>query len=283
MVKKQQLILVSGSAILFLLIFFFGKTVPPRKAAETPAAATAQATITYDDIIANATKKLPASQQAYVTSLRSAVVRGDVKDQQVKVYRQLADFWKDSVRLFEPFAYYLGEAAKLENSEKSLTFAARLFLDNLRGAEDPALKTLLANSAKSLFEKALAINPDNDSTKVGLGSCYIFGSSASNPQEVMQGIQQILQVVRKDSNNMYAQMMLGIGGVVSGQTDKAIERLLKVVQHEPKNLEAVLTLADAYERKGDNANAVKWYEEAKKLIVAPQVLKELDERIKQLK
>jgi tetratricopeptide (TPR) repeat protein len=282
MVKKQQLILVSGSAILFFLIFFFGKTVPPRKISDKPAAA-AQSTITYDDIIANATKKLTAPQQAYVTSLRSAVVRGDVKDQQVKVYRQLADFWKDSVRLFEPYAFYLGEAAKLENSEKSLTFAARLFLDNLRGAEDPALKTLLANSAKSLFEKALEINPNNDSSKVGLGSCYIFGSSASNPQEVMQGIQQILQVVRKDSNNMYAQMMLGIGGVVSGQTDKAIERLTKVVEHEPRNLEAVLTLADAYERKADNANAVRWYKEAKKLIVAPQVLKELDERINQLK
>ena len=39
----------------------------------------------------------------------------------------------------------LAEAAKLENSEKSLTFAAQLFLNNLRGQENPALKNWMAN------------------------------------------------------------------------------------------------------------------------------------------
>lgn len=55
----------------------------------------------------------------------------------------------------------------------------------------------------------------------------------------MKGIQQILGVVRKDSNNMKAQMMLGVGGYVSGQYDKAIERLQKVVIAQPDNTEAI--------------------------------------------
>ena len=91
---------------------------------------------------------MPGNQQAFVNGLKSAVVRGDVKDQQIRVYHQLANFWRDSGRLFEPYAYYMAEAAKLENSEKSLTFAARLFLDNLRGAEDPALKNTARNQCK---------------------------------------------------------------------------------------------------------------------------------------
>jgi cytochrome c-type biogenesis protein CcmH/NrfG len=171
----------------------------------------------------------------------------------------------------------------LENSEKSLTFAAQLFLDNLRGVNDPSEKSWMAEQAKLLFERSLKLNPANDSAKIGLGSCFIFGSSADDPQQVMQGIQQILEVARRDPENMYAQQMLGIGGLVSGQVDKAIERLSTVVNHQPSNIEAILTLAEAYERKGDKTNAHKWYEASKKYIKNPEVLKEIDARIQVLK
>jgi len=92
-----------------------------------------------------------------------------------------------------------------------------------------------------------------------------------------------LEVSRRDSTNMYAQLMLGIGGMVSGQLDKAIERLLKVVENQPHNLEAILTLAEAYERKGNKAEAVKWYTAAKTQIANPAVVKEIDQRIELLK
>jgi len=240
--------------------------------------------ISTEDILQSSQSKLTPTQLEYVTRLQHAVVRGDVKVQQLNAYRQLAAFWRDSVQSgFLPLSYYTGEAAKLENSEKSLTFAARLFLDNLRGLEEPSLKTLMADQAKELFTKVLEVNPANDSAKIGLGSCYIFGSSAENPGEIMQGIQQILEVSRRDSTNMYAQLMLGIGGMVSGQLDKAVERLLKVVENQPHNLEAILTLAEAYERKGNKAGAVKWYTAAKKQITNPAVVKEIDQRIELLK
>ncbi|HMH33031.1 MAG TPA: tetratricopeptide repeat protein, partial [Puia sp.] len=174
-----------------------------------------------------------------------------------------------------------GESAKLENSEKSLTFAAQLFLNNLHG-QYPALKTWMANQAKELFERALTVNPQNDSVRVGLGGAYIFGGSTANPQEVMQGVQQILAVARRDSTNMYAQFMLGLGGIESRQFDKAIERLTRVVQHEPAHLEAIITLAEAYDQKGDKAQAIQWYERGKKFIANPEMIKEIDRRIKAL-
>ena len=282
--KKQQFILVGSGLVLLLLIYFFGNTTPPVKqqAATEGAAPASPKRIDAAVIIAAAKQKLSLSRQDYVTRLESAVVRGDVKDQQIKVYRQLAGFWRDSVHFFEPYAYYTGAAAKLENSEKSLTFAARQFLNELKGTNQPAVKQWMADESKDLFERALAINPANDSSKIGLGSCYIFGSTAGNPQEVMMGIQKILEVARKDSANMYAQLMLGIGGVVSGQLDKATERLKKVVDKEPGNLEAIFMLAEAYERKGDNASAVRWYEAGKKYISSPQLTEEIDNKIKTL-
>jgi Tfp pilus assembly protein PilF len=279
--KKQQLLLVGSGVVLLCLIYFFGRTIPPKKEPGTTAAAPASSReIDINSILAASRQQLPAWQQAYVAQLETAVVRGDVKEQQVKVYRQLAAFWKDSAHLLLPYGYYTAEAAKLENSQKSLTFAAQFFLDGIRRQENPDLQRWMGLQAKELFEKALQLDPGNDSLKVGLGSCYLFGNISESP---MEGITMIREVAQRDPDNMYAQFMLGMGGMISGQFDKVIERMGKVVQHQPDNVEAILILAEAYERTGDKANAVKWYETAKKYIPNADVKKEIDDRIKLLR
>lgn len=279
--KKQQIILLGSGVILLCLIYFFGRTVPPRKVNPTASVGMADSSsINIDQILAASRQQLSTSQQAYVTQLESAVVRGDVKEQQIKVYRQLAAFWKDSAHMLLPYAWYSAEAAKLENSQKNLTFAAQFFLEGVRRQDNPQLKSWMALQAKELFERTLQLDPKNDSLKVGLGSCYLFGNISSNP---MEGIQLIREVAERDPENMYAQFMLGMGAMVSGQMDRAIERLSKVAAHEPENLEAILMLADAYEQKGDNPNAIKWYEAGKKQFNDPRIVKDIDDRINALK
>jgi tetratricopeptide (TPR) repeat protein len=285
--KRQQYMVAGSGVLLFLVLYFFGQTVPSKKKQEGPAAGntgpSAVKSIDIQGILQAAHSRLTPGQLSYVNRLENSVVRGDVKNQQIKAYRELANFWEDSVKEgFLPYAYYTGEVAKLENSEKSLTFAAQLFLQNLRGQENAALKSWMATDAKELFEKALELNPRNDSSKIGLGASYIFGSAAGNPQEVMQGIQQILEVARRDSANMYAQFMLGLGGIESGQLDKAVERLKKVVQHQPANIEAILLLAGVQQQRGEKADAIKWYEVAKKLVGNREMINEIDQQIKSL-
>ena len=172
----------------------------------------------------------------------------------------------------------------MDKSEKNLTFAAQLILENLRAEQDEAKLNWKTAQAIALFEKAIELNPNNDDLKVGLGSCYILGKGrVGGPEETMKGIQQLLSVVRKDSNNMKAQMMLGVGGYVSGQYDKAVERLQKVIKAQPDNVEAVAFLADTYAAKGDKAEAIKWYTISKRLVNDPHYSQEVDERIKTLK
>lgn len=274
--------MVSGALILFILLYFFGQTIPPAKPVQQKmnSQSTDRQSIKFDDLLLKAKQKISPEQAQRLLKLENAVTRGDVKEQQIHVYHQLARFWADSAHIFEPYAYYTAEAAKLENSEKSLTFAARLFLDNLITEGQPAMQHWLASNAKVLLEKALVINPANDSTKIGIGACYLFGNISDNP---MQGILPVREIAQKDPGNVYAQMILGLGGKRSGQFDKAIERFLLVVQKQPDNVEAVFNLAECYEEKGDKANAVKWYEAVKKLVKVPEAQKELDKRITELK
>ncbi|HEY6901075.1 MAG TPA: tetratricopeptide repeat protein [Puia sp.] len=286
--KRQQILLAGTGVLILLALYFFGQTVPthqkiPNATASGAQGATPVKSIGLQEILQASQARLSPAQQDYVNRLQQSVVRGDVKVQQMKAYRQLAGFWRDSVSEgLLLYAYYTGEASKLENSEKSLTFAAQLFLQSLRGQDDPALKSWMATNAKELFEKALELNPGNDSTKIGLGASYIFGSQAGDPTEVMQGIQRILEVARRDSTNMYAQFMLGLGGIESGQFDKAIERLTTVVRHQPANIEALLLLAEVHQHTGDKAAAVKEYEAVKKLINNKEMIQEIDQRIRNM-
>lgn len=276
--------MVIGGLVLFVGLFYFGKTVNPKKktVAAAPAAGSHDHTehIETNDLLAQAKQMLSPARVQYLTSLENSIVRGDIGEQKLHLYHQLARFWKDSVPVSELYAYYTAEAAKLDNSEKSLTFAAHLFVDNLLAEADPAMQHWLAENAKVLLDKALEINPNNDSSKVALGACYMFGNISDNP---MQGILPVREVAEKNPDNLYAQMVLGFGGKKSGQYDKAIERFGLVLKKEPSNLMAMWMIAECYQLKGDKANAIKWYEVVKKLITVPDAQKELDNRINQLK
>lgn len=278
---KKQLIISGLAVALIAVLYLFGRTTSPQKPLATSTEHSANS-FNIEHFIADAKQQLTPSQSVTLGKLENSVKRGDVSAQQIAAYTHLAAFWRDSVHLFEPYAWYLSEAAKLDKSEKNLTFAAQLILANLRGEPDGAKLSWKTDLALDLFQRALELNPDNDETKIGIGSCYVYGKSRSNPEETMKGIQVLRDVVAKDSNNMRAQLVLGIGGYMSKQYDKAIYRLKKVLDAEPDNLEAMAYLGDVYADKGDKQEAIRYYELSKKLANNPEYTEEVNRRIKSL-
>jgi tetratricopeptide (TPR) repeat protein len=280
-VKKPQLITICIAIFLVAIIYRFGRTTPSKTIPATNSISKSGITNSLTDTILNRAKsQIKPEQVMRLTALENSVSRGDVKEQRLRVYHQLAHFWGDSAGLFLPYAFYEAEAARLENSENSLTFAARLFLDNLQQEQSIDFRRWEALQAKDLFERSLIINPDNDSAKVGLGACYLFGNISDAP---MEGIGKIRAVLDKDSNNVYAQMMLAKGSLMSGQYDKAITRLEKITRLQPDNLEAILMIADVYERMKDKVNAVKWYQKSLQFIKREDIRTEVVKRIEELK
>ncbi len=254
---------------------FFG---PPKIAKPQPEIA-AQSHFSTDSVLYYAKQRLSANQVTRLNFLEHSISRGDVKDQQIHIYHQLARFWGDTAKTFAPFAWYTAEAARLENSEKSLTFAARLFLDSLAEENDSQLKQWEALQAKDLFERSLKLNPDNDSSKVGLGEVYLYGAIAMP----MQGIALIKEVTEKDSNNIYAQMSLGRASLMSNQTEKAVEHFKKVVALQPKNIEAIFRVAEIAEQTGNKKEAIEWYTKLLPLINRTEIQRDIETRIAELK
>jgi tetratricopeptide (TPR) repeat protein len=279
--KKQYLIGAIGFAFV-LILFYFGKTTTETKPVQqTKPEASNQFDV--QQFILQEKQKLTPELSKSITDIENAYLQTADKSQKLIGLNTAANFWKDTAQNFKLYAFYNSEAAKLDNSEKNLTFAAQQFLTLLRDEHDEAMLAWESDEAIRLFQEAIKLNPNNEDLKIGLGSSYVFGKGRNgDPQQTMKGIQELLGVVRRDSTNMRAQLVLGIGGYVSGQYDKAISRLTKVIIAQPDNLEAIAFLADTYAAQGNKADAIKWYNVSKRLANNPEYSKEVDNRIKLL-
>jgi tetratricopeptide (TPR) repeat protein len=294
-VNRQQSIIAIAAVSVVLLLFLFGRTKPISEKAEAPVAAGNQHSagkpaLGFEEMLNLSKKKLTPTQLKKVNNWEAAILSAG-NTEKIHYYHLLSDYWKDSVGAFVPYIKYLSESAKLENSDKNLTFAAHLMLAELLTVEEPGLQTWLAVEARQLFEKAKALNPSNDSTLIGLGSCYFFGAGGSEPP--MKGILLVREVAEKNPSNVFAQYMLGVGAMVSGQKAKAIERFTNVVNLQPENLEVRLRLADVCEQNGNPSLAKTHYkaflETVKKMEAKgrfqpnPEMIREIEAHIETLK
>jgi tetratricopeptide (TPR) repeat protein len=289
--NKPQWLTLSIALLLVIGLFAAtqGSLFGERKAKTSAATAssnhaTHDGHLSADSILYFAKKNLPQAQVARLAQLENSITRGDVAEQKLHLMHRLARFWADSARAFTPlawypYAHYTAEAARLENSEKSLSFAARLFLDVLGREEDQRVRHWEAEQAKDLFERSLKISPGNDSLKVGLGATILYGGLGSP----MEGINLIRQVVEKDSTNAYAQLTMGEASLMSGQLDKAVERFKIVSRLQPSNLQAILLLADTQERMNKKEEALQAYQKSLPLVSNPEMKKEIEKRIIDLK
>jgi tetratricopeptide (TPR) repeat protein len=251
------------------------------KADNTPNQTAENQVVTTESILNTAKLALSESQKIALLSIENQLIKASNAQDSLKSYKALTKFWADSAQKLAPYLYFSYSAALLENSEKSLTFAAQLLVDNLLTPDaPPALLPWIAGNAKVLLEKALVINPKNDSAKINLGACYLFGNLSDNP---MQGITKIKEVVDIDSTNSYGQFILALGGKKSGQYDKAIERFLTVIKIQPNHIEAMIHLAECYELTDQKALAIEWYTKVSNSVNIPEAKEAISKRIKELK
>ena len=278
--KKSQIIVVSIALILLGSLYLWAPRF--KKSETTPnSPSTENQSVTSKSLIDGAKVNLSADQKLALLSIENQLNSSKTSRDSIFNTKQLARYWADSAKRMAPYLYYTYSAALLENSEKSLTFAAQQLIDNLIAPDaPPALLSWMASNAKVLLEKALVINPNNDTATINLGACYLFGNISDNP---MQGILKVKQVVDKNPHNMYGQIILALGGKKSGQFEKAIERFLIVIKEQPSNLEAMVNLAECYELSNQKDKAIEWYTKVRTLVNIPEAKEAINKRIQELK
>jgi tetratricopeptide (TPR) repeat protein len=280
--RKGHYITLFAAIALIAALYWGVNTKPPKKAGEGPAQAQtageehteAVAPASTDSILAAADKNLHDHAAEDIKALKTRLENESSATGKAAIYTEIGSLLQQHKEL-SAAAYYYTEGAKLENSEKSLNFAARLNSELLRSAESPSVRAWAAQQAIAAYEQSLKLNPDNDTVKMALAACYIDGTT-----QPMQGIQLLLGITREQPDNIPANLMLGQLSIRSGQLDKAAERFEKVISIEPENTEALYFLAEVYKGKGNKEKAIELLEKCKKIINDPNFSKEIDNYIK---
>jgi tetratricopeptide (TPR) repeat protein len=279
--------IVSAIALIGLL-YWGGNTVPPLKKSvsemQRPSAGGAVASgpgvpkpASFDSIITASRKLLSKTAADTVTTIENELSAIRDSSRMAAVLYKLSKVWGRNNQ-FHVKAYYAAKAAKLENSEKNLTFAGQFFLQLMENESSSSMQAWDAGEAVSCLEQSLKIDPGNEEIKLALATGYIEGTG-----EPMRGVQILLAIVNEKPGDIPANMLLGRMSVQSGQFDKAVGRFETVLKQEPENKEALYFLAQAYGGKGDKKKAIELLENCKKLVNDPGFSNEIDQQINSLK
>lgn len=268
--KRNQIIVISVCALLGIGIYFFANTTKPQKKEEAtqPAMPGMQAheSLNIEEYVAETAAKI-----------EDKATREKVEQlQKTSSFKELAD---EFVKLDKPLAvaYYAVKQAEKSNNPSDLAQAGDYNAMLLQTAPDAKAQQYLMDNMVYCYKKSYELDSNNTDNKIRYASSIIQQGGAP-----MQGVSMLLDIVRKDSTNIDAQIMLGRFAIVSGQFEKALARFDKILYLSPQNQEALLLAAQAYEGKGDTPKAIEMLERCKKTVKDPNAQREIDNYIKQL-
>ena len=271
---------------LIALLYWGGNTVPPAKKPGANMQPTAGAmtqgpntmkAASFDSILTASRRQLPKTAVDTVNTIENELTAIRDSSRMASVFIHLSGVWERG-NMLPVAAYYKAKSAKLENSEKKLTFAGQNFLQLMENESSPSVQMWEATEAVGCLEQSLKINPDNEDTKLALATGYIEGTG-----EPMRGVQILLAITREKPDDVAANMLLGRMSIQSAQFDKAIGRFETILKKEPENKEALYFMAQAYEGKGDKHKAIEMLEKCKQVVDNPEFSKEIDKHINSLK
>ncbi|WP_256010738.1 tetratricopeptide repeat protein [Desertivirga xinjiangensis] len=279
MLKGKQIAVIGLVVLLMGLLFSLDikglVKEEGQHAGEGAEAATQVASISLESVSEAGKQNLSSNMSQQITDLESQLKKADASNK-AGVQRQLAEKWND-VNIPAPSAFYYEAIAQSSNGYPDWLKAGDLFTSAYQMSSDSLAQPALVQKAISSYQKALELQPESLEAKTGLGVAYVSGTP--NP---MQGIQLLLEVVKKDPENINANMNLGLFSMKSGQFAKAVDRFKTVIAKEPKP-ETWLYLAMAYENLGDKENAIAAYTKGKELAADPSVDRLVEQKLQELR
>lgn len=213
------------------------------------------------------------------------IVINDLEDKYNKAQGNEKVMWLDSIinfwdRAMRPAvaAVYLKDKADLTGKTDDRMIAGNkfLFITEFLKPED---KEWAYDEAKTAFQLVLEKEPTNADAQINLGICIV----ETQPDNPMEGIGLIKEVVEKDSTNVRALLQLGFFSVTSGQFPNAIKRFEQVLAVDPNVSEAYFYLGDTYAQMGEFDKAKANFEKYKTFLPNETAKKEIDNYLEDIK
>ncbi len=248
---KKQIITIAVFGLIFAILYFGCDTKPPSSKAIEKSRALNFETISITALREAEVAKLGEPERQELQYLEQQVRQTNDDILANAELEKLSGFWYQQ-KVPALAGHYAKKIATSLNEPESWSIAGSTYFICAKQAESEDLKTYCLKNAIAAFEEASAMEPDNVNQKINLALCYVDFPPEDNP---MMGIMQLLGLQDKYPESAALQYQLGRLGVQTGQYDKAIARLNKVLQLEPNNSKACCLLAKAYNEIGEPDSA----------------------------
>jgi tetratricopeptide (TPR) repeat protein len=279
---QHFLLLTTGIALVAILYFFGVRQAPP--SAEVPMAGMMQATasggtvsVDFVTILQKAKGTLNSGQRDSMEMMEMELQKVHSDKEKAQMLSAIGDNWTKTGNIIVAGKYF-ADAAEINKDVKTWDEAATRFFMGFPNAADTLAKMYAVQEAIKSYEQLRKLDSTNMNYPIREALCYIDGQG-----QVMPGVVLLKEVEKKDPDNKDMNLILGRLAVVSGQYDKAVARLEKLITMDPNNAEAYFHLAEAYRALGRKDEAIKTLEHCKSLVTDEDFNAQIDSYINQIK
>ena len=282
---KEQYILIFAAIVLAGALYFFGNRKAPPKPVVMPANISKMpdsevVKVDFDKIIESVLPKIDESQRTVIEQLNKQKSEADDKKEQVRLLNQLAQKWEEA-KYIEIAAIQYQKLAKIDSTEENWLKAADQLEFSFRMAKDSTVRVYLLQNAIDAYAKSYEFDTTNLDVKTKWGACIVDGYPAQ-VNKVMQGIQMLLDVTRKNPKHLDAQLVLARKALDSGQYPKALERLNLIIEEDSENSEAYYYMGETYLAMGNKEKAIEAFKNCKKFTKNATFVEELEKYIQEI-
>jgi tetratricopeptide (TPR) repeat protein len=274
--SRLKIIMVLAAIVVGAGLWYADKKGPEKTLENKPPASTAsdQSVVSwpsYCDSIASATASLSGNDA--FTKRYSSIKSGKGLEQD---YDSVAVAFLRARLPMAAAGIYLRKASST-NFASDWAIAAESFY-KASHFSDSKLSAPAMKESVAAFRKACELDAKNLKYKTQLGSAIV--ESTNNP---MEGITILREVVSADSTYVDAHIQLALFAIQSGQHDKAISRLQRVIKMRPDFAVAHLYMGQAFQQAGKITEAIAALEKYRSEINDPALREEVQKYIEQLK
>ncbi len=173
-------------------------------------------------------------------------------DAKIEILKDLSSIWYDENQLGIS-GHYAEEVAILDNSAEAWAIAGTTYALCTKRTEKPKEQSFCLTKSLEMLENAISLNPEEVSYQINKAVILAENPPKDNP---MSGVQQLLALNKKYPKNVSVINNIAKFAIQTNQLDRAEQRLLGALELEPDNITTICLLANLYEAKGQESQAL---------------------------
>lgn len=260
--SRQQLYTVGAALALFFGLYFGCNTKPKKQQIVEKTRSLTLESTDVQSLIRNGKDSLSIAEKSEILALEKDLKAANSDADKVEQFKLLSRKWYQFANAAVA-GHYAEEIAKIENTEEAWSIAGTTYSIAVQRASVEKNKKFCAARAIQAFENAISINPTNTDHQVNLALCYTEYPLKDNP---MKGIQMLLDLNKKEPDNVSVLNTLARLGLQTGQFEKAAKRLERVLSLDANNQKATCLLAQAYQGLGNAEKAASFNNKCQALL-----------------